>query len=107
MGTSLGGSTMVRTIPALLFLGTVIVPAASSQGYRDSATLSCGRLVDSAGRCLIYEPSIIQLIARPELYDGKLVRVIGFIHFEFEGDGIYVHKEDWEHHIYDNGLWVE
>ena len=51
--------------------------------------------------------SIVQLIATPTAFDGKLVRVIGFIHLEFEGNELYLHKEDDTHSIYINGIWVD
>jgi hypothetical protein len=38
--------------------------------------------------------SLIQLIATPERFDGKRVRVLGFAHLEFEGDALYLHRED-------------
>lgn len=43
--------------------------------------------------------SLVQLVATPERYDGKQVSVVGFLVFGFEGDGLYLHKED-----YDNGI---
>jgi len=51
--------------------------------------------------------SMIQLIANPQAYDGKKVRLIGFLRLEFEGDAIYLHKEDYEHGISSNGLWID
>ena len=51
--------------------------------------------------------SIIQLIANPTRYDGKVVRIIGFMKLEFEGDAIYLHQEDYKHSIYKNGFWIE
>jgi hypothetical protein len=51
--------------------------------------------------------SLLQLIARPEQYNGKRVRVIGFCHLEFEGNGLYVHGEDYERAIYKNGIWLD
>jgi hypothetical protein len=50
--------------------------------------------------------SMIQLIASPEKYDGKLIRVIGFLRLEFEGDALYYHKEDYEQSISKNAVWV-
>jgi hypothetical protein len=50
---------------------------------------------------------MIELIARPELYDGKRIRVIGFVNFEFEGNGLYVSREDWQQSIHRNGVWIE
>jgi hypothetical protein len=40
--------------------------------------------------------SLIQLIANPESYDGKKVRIIGFLRLEFEGDALYLHQVDFE-----------
>ena len=36
--------------------------------------------------------SLIQLIANPDKYHGKLVRVIGVINIEFEGNKIFTSK---------------
>ena len=50
--------------------------------------------------------SLIQLIAEPEKYEGKIVRVHGFVHREFESSSIYLHREDHEHGITSNALWL-
>ncbi|GHS96382.1 hypothetical protein FACS189421_01380 [Bacteroidia bacterium] len=50
--------------------------------------------------------SLIQLIATPEKYDGKMIQIIGYLHLEFEGNAIYLHKEDFENSITENGFWV-
>ena len=51
--------------------------------------------------------TMIQLIAAPEKYEGKHVRVIGYLHLEFEGNVLYLHKEDYDHSILGNGIWVD
>lgn len=51
--------------------------------------------------------SIVQLIASPEKFDGKLIRVIGFLRLEFEGDALYLHREDYENGIMEDALWVD
>ena len=51
--------------------------------------------------------SLIQLIANPKEYDGKLVRVGGVVNFEFEGDAIYLHKDDIRYCLTKNGLWLD
>jgi len=51
--------------------------------------------------------SVIQLIANPQAYDGKTVRITGFLHLEFEGNVIYLHSEDFRYGLTKNGLWVE
>jgi hypothetical protein len=49
--------------------------------------------------------SMVQLIATPEKFDGKFVRVIGFLNLEFEGDALYLHREDLVQGL-DNCVWV-
>jgi hypothetical protein len=51
--------------------------------------------------------SIIQLIASPKAFDGKLVRVTGFVRLQFENTEIYLHREDCENALYANGLWLD
>jgi len=55
------------------------------------------------GYCFL---SMIDLIANPELFDGKKVIVKGYVHFEFEGNGIFLHKEDFLYGIDRNALWL-
>jgi len=50
--------------------------------------------------------SVIQLIADPEKYDGKLVGFVAFLDLEPEHAGLYMHKEDYYHAILDNMLWL-
>ena len=93
---------------------TVAGCSAPSHDSADPAVASTSRVTlrcvasDSAGKgCSLWGPSLIELIARPELYDGKRVRVIGFANFEFEGNGLYVSESDWRHGIYRNGVWID
>jgi hypothetical protein len=51
--------------------------------------------------------SMIQLIARPDDFDGEYVRVVGFHRHEFEGYALYLHREDYERGLTKNGLWME
>ena len=68
--------------------------------------------VDKYRRCdlqvRMYEgycfPSMIDLIANPELFDGKKVMIVGYVHFAFEGDAIYLHEEDFLYGISPNSL---
>jgi len=50
--------------------------------------------------------SLLQLIATPHAFDGNYVRVHGFVRIEHEGTAIYLHREDWEHVLTNNGLWL-
>ena len=51
--------------------------------------------------------SMVQLLASPEKFDGKLVRVFGFLRLEFEGDALYLHREDDTQGLTRNALWVD
>ena len=51
--------------------------------------------------------SLIQLIGAPLEYDHKYVRVIAFLRLEFEGDALYLHREDFDHAISANALWFD
>jgi hypothetical protein len=68
-------------------------------------SLRCGQQ-GSDHRCAVYDVSLYELIASPLTFHGKHVRVIGFAHLEFEGNGLYAHREDWERGISRNGLWL-
>ena len=50
--------------------------------------------------------SMVELLANPEKYNGKLVSVTGFVSFEFEGTAIYLHKEDYEQMLMSNSYWL-
>jgi hypothetical protein len=55
----------------------------------------------------VVDVSLLQLIATPTTYDKKAVRVIGFCHLEFEGNGLYLHREDYDQAIYKNSIWID
>ena len=38
---------------------------------------------------------MVMLLANPEHYDGHVIRTIGFLAVENEGDALYLHKEDY------------
>jgi hypothetical protein len=51
--------------------------------------------------------SIIRLIASPEEYDGKHVNVVGFLKVEFEGNAIYLHREDYVKALTENAIQLD
>ena len=63
--------------------------------------------ISARGQQQPLDVSIIQLIARPQDYDGKFVRLIGFVNLEFEGTVICLHEEDCRHSIMNNCLWLD
>jgi hypothetical protein len=106
-GPPLGRLACLLLLPALACSREAPRPA--DPAGREQARLRDSRCeeVDAQDRCTLYGVSLIELIARPEEFDGRRVRVIGFVRLEFEGNGIYVSREDWEHSISRNGLWIE
>jgi hypothetical protein len=49
---------------------------------------------------------MIQLIANPEKYDGKLVFVKGVGNLQYEGDAVYLNIDDYINGNTLNGLWI-
>lgn len=50
--------------------------------------------------------SMIQLIANPQQYDGKPNRVLAFLKLEFEGNALYLHREDFDKSLLSNAVWI-
>jgi hypothetical protein len=51
--------------------------------------------------------SIIQLIATPEKYYGKMVSVVGFLEIEKEDVRLFLGEEDYRRNLRDNGVAVD
>lgn len=51
--------------------------------------------------------SIIRLIADPATYDGKYIRVIGFVSVEFERTAVYLSQIDHNNFISKNAVWLD
>ena len=79
-------------IPLLLFIFLNLAPAAF------------GALPIDPGQSV--SVSLLQLVATPERFDGKLVRVVGYLWIEFEGTALYLHKEDRVHHLMKNSIFL-
>jgi hypothetical protein len=86
----------------LLFLSTLI----SLLGFSTTlAQANEGNM--EQGRSDVVNVSIISLIATPEKYHGKKVRVIGYFQYdEAYLRNIFLHKEDSEKSILKNSFWI-
>jgi hypothetical protein len=51
--------------------------------------------------------SVINLIATPERYGGKMVRVVGFLAVESEDVRLYFSEEDYRRNIVENGIFID
>jgi len=79
---------------AVIALGLILTEAASSASPKE--LLGCVRQSDDRS-CSLYEVSLVQLIANPAEWDGKRVMVSGYLHLEFEGNALHLHRDD---HVY-------
>lgn len=50
--------------------------------------------------------SMIQVIANPAKYEGRLIQLVGVAHFGEEEAALYLHREDEELLNTQNGVWV-
>jgi len=50
--------------------------------------------------------SMVQLIADPARFDGQAIRLIGYLHLQFEGDAVYLHQEDFRRAIIQNSIAI-
>ena len=55
----------------------------------------------------VFDCSIINLIATPEKYNFKKIRVIGFAIIEFEEQTLYLSENDAKYKIIKNGIWLD
>ena len=90
--------------PIRLAVAAMLVAAAAPSQV--SAQMP-GYIVKGAKPVTAENVSIMQLVANPERYEGKRIQVIGFLRLEFEGNRIYLHREDYEQGIPQNGLAVQ
>ena len=68
--------------------------------------LACAAFAAGGEDKEVHDVSIIRLIAAPQDYAHKTVRVIGFLNIAFEGDAIYLHEEDFKRGLLNNGLGI-
>jgi hypothetical protein len=55
---------------------------------------------------LLKPPSLINVLANPERYDGKRISISGFLHYQFEDSALYFSKSDADYLITENAIWI-
>jgi hypothetical protein len=83
-----------RSLLSLLFIGIMIL----------SINQPVGADIETYDGFI--ETSLIKLIVNPDKYDGKRVRVVGFIRNEFEDTTLFITKDDADYLIEENGIWI-
>jgi hypothetical protein len=78
-----------------------IAPALSAQAAPPQSMCASG-----TSPCTLYRPSFVYLLAHPEQFEGRRIHIVGFLHLEFEGTALYLHREDFQKNLSKNGFWV-
>jgi len=86
----------------ILFLGLILTVAIRIFSNESKLAYGYGNTNDKA-----INVSIINLIATPEKYDGKLVRVTGVGRYEFESNALFLSEEDYENNITLNAVSLD
>lgn len=60
-----------------------------------------------AGDAPVEFPPFGRVIARPELYHGKRIQLVGYMNLEFEGNAIYHSEEEYRHAQTADALWID
>ena len=98
--------TAVVALSALLLLG--ICRPASAQGIPQKGAYVCELAFNfQPPKEGITYLSLVQLVANPEKYDGRLVCVAGYFDLEYEAATLYLHEEDAHNGLDENGIWLD
>jgi len=62
--------------------------------------------IDNDGEDFPLYVSIIKLIANPDEYHGKKIRIYGVGNIEFEGTAVYLCIDNWYYFVSKNAIWV-
>jgi len=85
---------MKTSKPGICLLAVVMLfSAQSAKPFQSSSTSSSPLNV-----------GMVVLLSDPQKYDGKVIRTIGFMCFEYEGNALYLHQEDYRYGILKNAL---
>ncbi len=100
-------AAVIITLSLLITGASVCFTAVSISKYREKARIESG-YGDEINSANPYaeDVTMIQLIAAPEKYDGKLVRVIGVGNLDFEDNCLSLDMEDYKHFL-GNEIWLE
>ena len=80
----------------------VAVPAAHGQAWPHDIYVGVRRDPST-----YQDISLVALLANPAAFDGKAVRVEGFVTLEFEGSAIYLDREAYAAGLRRNAVWVD
>ena len=97
---------MNRLVPALVAV-SLIGQAGCSRHRTDRASEGPPHVVTFASAMPRSERvSLVRVLANPDAMDGKAVTVGGYMHLEFEGNHLCLHRDDFEQLIVTNCVWI-
>jgi len=82
-------------VSSLAFLLAVVTPRTAALRQKPGAPSRPAEPLDVG---------MVALVAVPDTYDGKLIRTVGFLCIEYEGDALYLHQEDYRHGLTKDSL---
>ncbi len=88
---------------------TIVVVAAVASLFASISSSQNRLTIDSLNYKLkgFETVSMIQLIANPQLYEGKRVQVSGVMHLKYGDEALYLSKEDGDFLRTANALWID
>jgi hypothetical protein len=90
----------------LLALAGLVALGAAAETPTEKIVASRCVEADAAGACAVYGVSLVELIANPERFHGRVVSVRGYVRLEFEGNAIYLSKDSYESGSRRDALWL-
>ncbi len=51
--------------------------------------------------------SLVGIIANPLAHDESIITTVGFVHFAFENNALFIGETDYRHFVTKNSIWVE
>ena len=67
-------------------------------------SIHAGKARGSAAVSQPIDVGMVALLASPQKYSGKIVRTVGFMCLEIEGNALYLHEEDYRYRDTENAL---
>ena len=95
-----------------IILLLIVLAACRQENGTSSDSLTTAKEPSSTQATMVDESpvtttSLVKLIATPDKFDGRRIIVMGFMNVEFEGNAVYLHKDDFENNLFSNGLWID
>jgi len=97
---------LIALAPLILVTGMLAAHEAGAQSPALLLETRC-EVWDAARRCVLWGPSLVELITRPEIYDGRRVRVVGWMNLAIEDSALYLSQTDWENGLTRSAVWID